>query len=105
MTTTTNKIDIPASIQAKIDDLTPDFIPVIADLKKSIAYSTTQHGYGAYMSALHAILGETDLQTSNGKTLLFIVASAMVAAGGDARGIKAAAAIITGNDPMRAMFT
>lgn len=103
-TTTATPNQIPAAVQEKIDDLTPDMQQIIPLIKRSLSYATTQHGYSAYMSALHSLLGDADLQTDEGKLLLFIIVSAMIAAGGDARGIKAAAAIITGNDPMRAMF-
>jgi hypothetical protein len=101
---TTKTQTIPADVQKKIDLLAPEMRQIIPQIKRSIAYATTQHGYGAYMSALHSMLGNTDLQTDEGKLVLFIVCQSMIAAGGDQRGIKAAAAIITGRDPIQAAF-
>lgn len=100
MTTTTQ---IPAHVQEKINLLAPEMQQIVPQIKRSLSYSTTQHGYGAYMSALHSMLGETDLQTDNGKLLLFIVCMALIAAGADQNGVKAAAAILAGDDPMRVL--
>jgi len=84
-------------MQSHVYDLAPVFRPMVADLKRSMTYSLTQYGYGAYMSLLGTLV------PSNDKRMLTIVCAALVLAGGDERGIKSALAIITGNDPLAAL--
>lgn len=87
---------IPANIQAAIDDLTPDMKSIVQHVEHdSISAGTTQNNYGGYMSTLMS------LNAKGGEKTLFIICKALIAAGGNATGIKAAAALITGRDPLQ----
>lgn len=93
-----NTPTIPPAIQAAIDDITPDMIAVVKAVEiDSLSAGTTQNNYGGYMSTLQTLC------PTNDSTMLFVICSALIAAGGNAQGIKAAAAIITGRDPLQAL--
>lgn len=97
---TTNKAPqkIPEKIQKAIDDLTPDMTAIVQNVEKdSFSAGLTQFNYGGYMSSIQT------LNPSGSPTMLFVIASALIAAGGDERGIRAAVAIITGRDPLQAL--
>ncbi len=93
----TQLLELAASVQSHIADLTPDMIPIIERIEKGPMAGTTQHNYGGYMSAL------ATLCPGNDSRMLYIICSAMIAAGGNEAGIKSACAINTGRDPLQAI--
>ncbi len=97
--TTTKTSEIPAAVQAAIDDLTPDMAAVVQNVEHdAMTAGLTQNNYGGYMATLQT------LNPSGNEVSLFVICSALIAAGGNEAGIKAAAAIITGRDPLQALF-
>ena len=92
-----NQQKIPAEIQRHIDDLTPDMKPIVDNIENGMMSGMTQNNYGGYMSTL------ADLCPSNDPRMMLIICSAMIAAGGNAAGIKSAAALNTGRDPLAAL--
>ena len=95
---TTKTKDIPIEIRRHIVDLTPDLVPIVKRIESGPGSNMTQFNYGGYMSALNALVPDA----SDSRTL-FIVCMALIDAGGNERGIKSAAAIITGRDPLQAI--
>lgn len=77
-----------------IDALTPDMKPIVDKIENGMMSGTTQHNYAGYMSTLAELCPDNDAR------MLYIVCRAMIAAGGNEAGIKAAAAINTGRDPL-----
>ena len=94
MTTKADKLDAArAAVQPHIDALTDDMRPIIDRIENTgMMAGTTQHNYAGYMSAL------ADLCPDNDPRMLFIIASAMIAAGGNRAGINAAIGINTGRE-------
>jgi hypothetical protein len=96
--TTKNNAALAASVQSHIDALTPDMVPIVQNVEHdSRAAGMTQHNYGGYMATL------ATLCPNNDPRMIYIICSALIAAGGNEAGIKAAAAINTGRDPLQAL--
>ena len=72
-------------VQAAIDNLTPDMVPIVKSIEDGI--KTTQDNYGRYMSLLQQLAGSD-------KTMLFVVSRALVGAGANAQGVHSALGII-----------
>jgi hypothetical protein len=96
--TTKNNAALAASVQSHIDALTPDMIPIVRNVEHdSMNAGMTQNNYGGYMATL------ATLCPNNEPRMLYIICAALIAAGGNAAGIKSAAAINSGRDPLQAL--
>jgi hypothetical protein len=92
--TTAERDKLAATVQPRIDALTPDMIPIVECIETGPMSGTTQHNYARYMSTIATLCPDSDPR------MLYIVGRAMIAAGGNEAGIKSAIAIITGRDVM-----
>lgn len=90
---------IEAAIKALADD--PDIIALIDQTEngRSLSAGMTQYNYGAYMTHLHTLCP----QPEENPAMFYVICKAFIRAGANENGIKAAAAILTGRDPMRAV--
>ena len=91
---------IPDDIQAAIDLIAPEIKGIVHNVENGTMSGTTQNNYGGYMSALSSLVPSED----PGNKLMFIITESMKQNGGNAAGIKSAAAVILGRDPIEALL-